>query len=185
MHARLLIIMRYVCGDIICEKIYGFNNVTYVKTGTWLTDVIEIVLKYFSNTMGELVSQAYGCRTAIAVMLRRAQKKLRNKWFKPACLNHWYLYKLNLFWVKILRRLVKSKCFFFICYLRAFMKFTSSKTLVYQFRVSTPSIGETRWCYTSRIVSPIKLLYEKLKSAFTYILSSNENRLSIGKIEWF
>ncbi|XP_076028469.1 zinc finger MYM-type protein 1-like [Oratosquilla oratoria] len=52
---------------------------------------------------------------------------------------------------------------------------TKRKSVFRQFNVSIPSLCETRWCYRSRTVSSIKLLYENLKNAFTSILDSSEN----------
>ncbi|XP_076030931.1 zinc finger MYM-type protein 1-like [Oratosquilla oratoria] len=176
MHAQLSIIIRYVYEDKICERFLGFYEISDDKSTTRLADVIATVLNSFHDATDKLVSQTYDGAAVMAGTLNGVQSKLRDKGFKHAHFIHCYAHKLNLVLSKSAEKVSGVKMFF--SHLRSFSKFTSSstkrKSIFRQFSVSIPSLCETRWCYRSRTVSSIKLLYENLKNAFTSILDSSE-----------
>ncbi|XP_076030426.1 zinc finger MYM-type protein 1-like [Oratosquilla oratoria] len=169
MHAQLSIIIRYVYEDKICERFLGFYEISDDKSATRLADVIATALNSFNDATDKLVSQTYDGAAVMAGTLNGVQSKLRDKGFKHAHFIHCYAHKLNLVLSKSAEKVSGVKMFF--SHLRSFSKFTSSstkrKSVFRQFNVSIPSLCETRWCYRSRTVSSIKLLYENLKNAFT------------------
>ncbi|XP_076061432.1 zinc finger MYM-type protein 1-like [Oratosquilla oratoria] len=169
MHAQLSIIIRYVYEDKICERFLGFYEISDDKSATRLADVIATALNSFNDATDKLVSQTYDGAAVMAGTLNGVQSKVRDKGFKHAHFIHCYAHKLNLVLSKSAEKVSGVKMFF--SHLGSFSKFTSSstkrKSVFRQFNVSIPSLCETRWCYRSRTVLSIKLLYENLKNAFT------------------
>ncbi|OAF65723.1 hypothetical protein A3Q56_06543, partial [Intoshia linei] len=165
----------YVYKSKIIERFMGFFDVSNDKNALRLADVIESSLISYSGIRNKLISQTYDGATVMSGHINGIRAKLKDKGFKYAYFIPFFAHRLSLVISKITEKIHGVKLFF--TQIRSFSKFSSKSTkrraILRTYKISIPSVSETRWCYRCRTVSYIKNSLNVLKNVFQDFLNDN------------
>lgn len=154
--SQFSIIFRYVYKNEICERFFGFYDVSGGKTARNLSDKILEILNLCKIT-NKLVSQTYDGASVMSGSKGGVQTIIKET-CPHALFIHCYAHQLNLVLLHNSKRIKEVKLF--ICNLTSFRTFFSRSPLrmdeLRKQGFAIPGGNETRWNFHSRSVFSIK-----------------------------
>lgn len=171
------IIVRYVNSKRkSVERFLGFYDVSANRSAENLFEVLDSILKEFSYET-KLIAQCYDGASVRTGHLSDLQNKIKDK-SSQAVFVHCMSHRLNLVLQQSCKRIFKCRIFFAtISGISSFFHSSLDRTHL-------PSVAETRWSSTSRLLRAITEDWDKLKQVFELIMNdeaSNEESIQLCK----
>ena len=169
--SQFVIILRYVVGDKVQERLYGFE-VTTDRSSSGLNELIKRCLENY-EVRDKLISQTYDGAATMSGRLNGVQAKIKEM-YPNAHFVHCYAHQLNLIMQSACARISELRLFFanlsaFVTFFSQFPKRNDVLREVFDRRMV--SSGSTRWNFKSRSVNSVYENREALKECLGKIVS--------------
>ena len=169
--SQFVIILRYVVGDKVQERLYGFE-VTTDRSSSGLNELIKRCLENY-EVRDKLISQTYDGAATMSGRLNGVQAKIKEM-YPNAHFVHCYAQQLNLIMQSACARISELRLFFanlsaFVTFFSQFPKRNDVLREVFDRRMV--SSGSTRWNFKSRSVNSVYENREALKECLGKIVS--------------